>query len=243
MISVIIPTLNSQSSLVGTLSALIPATMDGLIREVIIADGGSSDHTREIAEDAGVRWLACPRASRGGQLKAGAEVARSPWLLFLHADTRLGSGWEKDAQRLIQAADHDRAQTKAGVFRLRLDDAGVAPRVLEKVVDWRTRIFKLPYGDQGLLVSRMLYDEVGGYRPIDLMEDVDFVRRIGGKRLIALDAKATTQPTRYREQGYVRRIMRNQICLMLYFLNVPPERLVRFYDPAFAIKSPPVNAR
>ena len=236
MISIVIPTLNSETTLVRTLAALIPATVAGVIREVIIADGGSEDRTYDIAEDAGARWLACPRAGRGAQLRAGAEEARAPWLLFLHADTVLDEGWEREAQSLMQKISDGQREQSAGVFQFCLDDDGLAPRVLESIVRWRTRLLKFPYGDQGLLISRTLYDQVGGYQNLQLMEDVDLIRRIGRKRIQVFQAKATTSAARYREHGYLRRIARNQMCLALYYLNVSPDRLVKVYGPETSVK-------
>lgn len=229
MISVVIPTLNSEDRLVETLAGLISATMSGVLREVIVADGGSVDRTYEIAEDAGARWVACDRPNRGAQLQAGADVARSSWLLFLHADTVLQPGWEHEAQRFMDDVANKERPQSAGVFQFRLDDEGVAPRAVETAVRWRTRLLKFPYGDQGLLIPRTLFDSVDGYRPLQLMEDVDLVRRIGRSRIHVFQSHAITSAARYRQNGYLRRIGRNQMCLALYYLNVSPDRLVRFY--------------
>lgn len=236
MISVIIPTLNSEDTLVKTLAGLIPATLSGDIREVIVADGGSNDRTFDIVDDAGAIWVACDRPNRGAQLQAGADVARSPWLLFLHADTVLESGWERDAHQLMYRGTNTGRSASAGVFQFRLDDDGFAPRTLEAVVRWRTRLLKFPYGDQGLLISRELFDAVGGYHPLQLMEDVDIVRRIGRNRIRVFQSHATTSAARYRQHGYLRRIGRNQTCLALYYLNVSPDRLVKFYSAQPAAK-------
>ena len=96
MISVVIPTLDAEAGLTATLSALVPATVQGLVREVVIADGGSEDGTSEIADIAGAEFVVSEKG-RGTQLAAGADHARSDWLLFLHADTVLQSGWEREA--------------------------------------------------------------------------------------------------------------------------------------------------
>ncbi len=235
MISVIIPTLNSQETLVKTLAGLIPATVSGVIRDVIVADGGSTDKTYDIVEDSGAVWMACGRANRGAQLQAGAQHARSPWLLFLHADTVLGSDWEREAQLLMHQVTQGERPASAGVFQFRLDDDGLAPRALEAAVRWRTRFLKFPYGDQGLLIPRTLFEAVGGYQPLQLMEDVDLVRRIGRRRIRVFQSHATTSAARYRQNGYLRRIARNQMCLALYYLNVPPDRLVKLYDARQAV--------
>ena len=118
---------------------------------------------------------------------------------------------------------------KAAVFRFKLDDASIKARVLEKLVVLRCRLFAMPYGDQGLLVSRALYDEAGGFRPLPLMEDVDLVSRIGRSRLTYLDVPAITSAERYVRDGYAARIVRNLTCLAMWSLGVSPERIARFY--------------
>jgi rSAM/selenodomain-associated transferase 2 len=228
MISIVIPTLNAEDGLARTLAALVPAAVDGLVRELIVVDGGSSDGTLHIAEAAGAEIMRS-EAGRGAQLAAGAKRARFPWLLFLHADTELEPGWIREASQLIEGVETGRRPQAAAAFRFALDDAGAAPRTLEALVALRTRLFKLPYGDQGLLVSRALYEEAGGFRPLPLMEDVDLVRRIGRRRIVLFRSQALTSAVRYRREGYLRRIARNQACLALYFLNVPPPRIAQLY--------------
>lgn len=228
MISVVIPTLNAERHLARTLTALVPAAVDGLIREVIIADGGSADATAAIADAAGATFISAERG-RGQQLRAGARAAKSRWLLFLHADTVLQPPWEEEAVRFIRALDQGDGPDSAGVFHFALDDSGVWPRLLEGAVHLRSRFLRLPYGDQGLLMPRRLYDAVGGFQPLALMEDVDMARRLGRRRITVLRANALTSSGRYRAEGYGRRALRNLACLTLYYLRVPPRYIVRFY--------------
>ncbi len=223
MISVVIPTLNAASQLRHAFTSLFAAAIDGLVSEVIVSDGGSSDDTRRIAEAAGATFIV-GAPGRGQQLRAGAAAARKPWLLFLHADTALEAGWEEEARRFI-----GQGPSRAAAFRFRLADKGALPRALEAVVALRCRLLLLPYGDQGLLISRALYDAVGGFAAIPLMEDVEFVRRLGRKRMVLLKAEAVTSAERYRRDGYVRRSARNLFCLSLYLWGVSPERLAKIY--------------
>jgi rSAM/selenodomain-associated transferase 2 len=228
MLSVIIPTLNAEASLGQTMAALVPAAVDGIVREVIVVDANSSDHTTLIAESAGAT-LVTAVSGRGAQLAAGAARARFPWLLFLHADTVLEPGWEREVLRFVESVEAC-AQQQAAAFRFALDDHGARARVLERLVAWRCALLRIPYGDQGLLLPRALYDAIGGYRPLPLMEDVDIVRRLGRRRLRLLQARAVTSAERYRREGYLRRSARNLLCLALYGLRVPTPLIGRIYS-------------
>jgi len=221
-ISIVIPTLDAAAELPGTLAALGGSA---LIREIIVSDGGSRDDTLAIADAAGARLVTGP-GGRGIQLIAGTAAATGEWLLFLHADCRLAPGWEKAAAEFI--ADPD-ATDRAGYFRFALDDPDPAARRLERIVAWRCRVLALPYGDQGLLIPHRLYDAVGGFAPIPLMEDIDLVRRLGRRRLVPIAAHAISSARRYRSEGYLRRPLRNLLCLSLYFAGVPPRQITRLY--------------
>lgn len=228
MISVVIPTLNAESGLTATLAALVPATVQGVVREVIIADGGSGDATQEIADIAGASFIRAAKG-RGAQLAAGAEAARADWFLFLHADTVLQPGWEREVAAFIQRIDQGERPQAAAAFSFALDDRGARPRFLEGVVALRCALFRMPYGDQGLLIPRRLYGTLGGYRPLPLMEDVDMVRRLGRRRIVMMRSKAVTSAARYKHEGYFRRMARNLACVSLYYLRVPPSTILRLY--------------
>jgi rSAM/selenodomain-associated transferase 2 len=227
MISVVIPTLDAEATLVASLAPLVSGVAEGLVREAVVADGGSTDATREIADAAGCRVISVARG-RGAQLAAGAAAARSPWLLFLHADTVLDEGWRREVRSFIARADRQGGEAAAS-FSFALDDFGARARWLEAAAMARCKLFGLPYGDQGLLISRRLYERLGGFRPLPLMEDVDLVRRIGRRRLTLLRTRAVTSAARYRRDGYASRAARNAVCLGLYFAGVPPARIARLY--------------
>jgi rSAM/selenodomain-associated transferase 2 len=228
MITVVIPTLNAEATLGQTLAALVPAAVDGLVREVIVVDGGSSDRTADIVDHAGAN-LVKGGPGRGQQLGVGAARARFPWLLFLHADTALAPGWEREASIFMERVDLEKQPLAAAAFRFVLDDEGARPRLLERLVALRCAVLRLPYGDQGLLIPKRLYDEVGGYRPLALMEDVDLVQRLGRRRTVMLRARAVTSAQRFRREGYARRSARNLVCLTLYTLRVPAHVISRIY--------------
>jgi rSAM/selenodomain-associated transferase 2 len=222
VLSIVIPTLDAATTLPATLAALGGPASD---REIVVADGGSRDATRALAEAGGARVVET-MAGRGGQLASGAAAARGDWLLFLHADTVLGVGWQQAVARF--SAEPANAG-RAAVFRFALDDPSPAARRMERLVAWRGRALGLPYGDQGLLIARPFYDRLGGFRALPLMEDVELVRRIGRRRLVRLDVAATTSAARYRRGGYLLRPARNLFCLSLYFAGVPPRLILRVY--------------
>ena len=222
-VSVVIPTLEVAHRVGPCLGALGEAVMEGVIREVIIADGGSADGIAEVAEAVGACLIAAP-AGRGTQLRAGAAAAQGRGLLFLHADTVLDPDWGTAVLAHIQ-----NRPDRAGWFRLAFDRPGVFARLVAGWANLRSMLFGLPYGDQGLLISRRLYDEVGGYAAMPLMEDVDLVCRIGQSRLAGLPVRAVTSAARYTADGWLSRGWRNLSTLALYFLGADPERLARRY--------------
>ena len=216
-ISVIIPTLNAQTHLGACLHALLEGVDAGLIAELIVSDGGSTDDTCKIADAWGAQIVE-GTASRGGQLRRGCAQARGTWLLILHADTVLAPGW-------TQAVGAHLHTGQAGYFRLTFDQGG---RAVAAWANLRARVFGLPYGDQGMLIQRDVYENAGGYPDIPLMEDVALVRALRGN-IVALDAAAITSAERYRRHGWLRRGARNLWTLVRYFAGVSPDTLARSY--------------
>ena len=149
-------------------------------------------------------------------------ATRGDWLLLLHADTRLAPGWRAEAQAFMRAGDG------AGYFRFALDSLDPRARRLERAVAWRCRALRLPYGDQGLLVSRCLLAAVGGVRALPIMVDVDLARRLR-RHLAPLAAAALTSAARWERDGWTRRSARNLACLALWHAGAPPSLVARLY--------------
>ena len=222
-LSVIIPALDAAAGIREVLACLLrDGTPPG---EIIVVDGGSVDDTVALACRMGAEVMTAKRG-RGNQMAAGAAAASGEWLLFLHADTVLQADWRTEAANFMARRDN---LGRAAVFRLSLDDPSPKARRVEWVARLRSRLLGLPYGDQGLLISRCFHDALGGFRPMPIMEDVDMARRIGCRRLVTLDSEARTSAVRYRRSGYTLRMLRNLLCLACYFAGLPPSRIARFY--------------
>lgn len=218
-ISVIIPTLNAEGALSDCLMSLMEGLDAGLIRELIVIDGGSDDATLKLADAWGAE-IVTGTASRGGQLRRGCARANAEWLLVLHADTVLTAGWTGPV------IAHLKGQ-RAGWFQLRFDRDGFAARFVAGWANLRSR-FGLPYGDQGLLLPRALYQSVGGYPDQPLMEDVALARALQGQ-LSPIDAHAITSADKYAKSGWLRRGGRNIWTLLRYFMGAAPAELARSY--------------
>lgn len=216
-LSIVIPTLNAESVLPACLASLLPGVEAGLVREVVIADGGSDDATQVIADEVGAIWVPGP-AGRGGQLARGVAVAGGDWLLVLHADAGLGEDW-------VAAVQAGMARGGPGYFRLRFRARGPGPRIVGAWANLRARL-GLPFGDQGLLVSRADYVAAGGYRDIPLMEDMALARALVRPR--PLDAVIETGWTRY-EGRWLRQGAGNLVRQIRFMLGADPARLARGY--------------
>ncbi|MEM1303631.1 MAG: TIGR04283 family arsenosugar biosynthesis glycosyltransferase [Planctomycetota bacterium] len=222
-LSVVIPTLDEQACIARCVESALRL---GAI-EVVVADGGSVDATRGLAERAGAIVVQAP-AGRGGQLNRGAEAAGGDTLLFLHADTRL----PPEAADQIASAFHDPA-TVHGAFRQRIDAAERRYRWLEWGNALRVSRLGVPYGDQALFVRRSAFDDIGGFPDEPLMEDVVIARRL--RRLCRpalLDGPLHVSARRWRRRGVVRQTLTNWTLLAAWSLGVPPKKLAAWYDPA-----------
>ncbi len=215
MISVVIPTLNDERSLVPTLAALVPAVVDGLVQEAILADGGSTDDTRVIADAAGAQLIDAPRG-RATQLRAGAALAKGDWLLFLPAGTALEPGWAEEARSFMERVESGRRRQGAACFRFALDEDGFGARLVERLVRLRGVLVARPHRDQGILIARQHYERLG---------------RRGLKRseIVTLESRGLASGERYRRDGYFAGGLRNAGHALLHFLAAPARALARRY--------------
>ena len=222
MISIIIPVFHDAEALARTLAAT-----DVSGAEVIVSatpDDSSLAPLRLARPD--IVWVD-GRRGRARQMNAGAVVARGQWFVFLHADTRLPSGWTQ----AIDAANQD-PNVNAGCFRFALDSPSMMARLIEVGVRARVASLGLPYGDQAIFVRREAFELLHGYADLPIMEDVDLVRRLGRRgRLFRSALPAITSARRWERDGWVGRTARHLALITLYFCGVPPDRLARI-DPA-----------
>jgi uncharacterized protein len=215
-ISVVIPTLDERDRVGGAIQSVAREA------EVIVVDGGSKDGTAEAASAAGARVVAAERG-RGVQLDRGARLASGDWLVFLHADTRLDSGWAAALRSLAPSV-------VGGAFRFRVDSRRRVYRLIEAGVALRCRLFRLPYGDQAIFVRRDVYEAIGGFPPFPLMEDLAFMRRLARAGRLAFPAvRAVTSARSWERHGVVATTLRHWCLLALYLAGRPPERLARMH--------------
>jgi rSAM/selenodomain-associated transferase 2 len=221
--SVIIPVLPDD---VECLERTLGALGDPPRAEIIVVNGGEwTPRLAALGRGAHhVRWLSSPRG-RARQMNSGAKDARGDWLVFLHADTVIGPGWLESLERLGDTGD-----LAGGCFRFELDSGSRWARAVERGVAARVRWCNLPYGDQALFARRNVFERLGGYRELPLMEDVDLVRRLRRiGRLYHSDVRATTSARRWEADGWIRRSVENMAMVLLFFAGVDPERLARRY--------------
>ncbi len=192
MISVIIPTLNAAEELPRCFDSLIAAVVRGIVREVIVADAGSDDDTRAIADATGAHFVRSDHG-RAGQLAAGVRIAKSDWLLFLNPELALEQGWDAEAEVFMEQSSFERPL--AASFRLGFDEFGAGARRKEALAALRCLLFGLPAGEHALLFPKRLYQKLDGHRASPLT-DIDLVRRIGRSRLVMLRARAVNKPRR-----------------------------------------------
>lgn len=219
-ISIIIPVLNEEKTIAGTLLALQRLKPD----ELILVDGGSSDGTGEICRKFGVELYPSPRG-RARQMNFGAQRGTGDVLLFLHADTFLPSSAFDDIRSVLQDE-----RVVGGRFDLQLDDASPMLRLVGFMISLRSRLSKVATGDQAIFVRRAIFAELGGYPDIPLMEDVAFSRALKRRGTVAcLRSRVITSARRWQREGIWSTILKMWALKSLYLAGISPVRLKRYY--------------
>ena len=221
LLSIVIPTLNSANLISHTLLSLSEGIEANLIKELIISDGNSSDDIKKLSNEIGAVFIKGQKG-RGTQLQRGAMKAPGEWILFIHSDTILPPGWA------IAFLKHIKDQENAGYCKLSFDDPSVMAKVMSFGANLRSSIFKLPYGDQGLLISKKLYNEIGGYPDLPLMEDVAIVKLLKQKiQLVPVTIK--TSAFKYKRDGWLKRSINNITLLIRFKFGADPRELAKLY--------------
>lgn len=219
-ISIIIPTLNEAASIGVLLQEIeeIPGT------EIIVVDGGSRDNTAEIAASHGVKLIKTS-PGRALQMNKGAEAARGDILLFLHCDTWLEAGFADAVRAAVRQPG-----VAAGAFRLTINCRGLGLRIIERLVNFRSVVLRMPYGDQGIFLLSQVFKEVGGFPMQPIMEDFELMRRLRRRgKVHILHFKAFTSDRHWNRQGIIRTTLINQALIIAYLFGVDPEKLADWY--------------
>lgn len=221
--SIIIPVLNEAETINRQIQHLHALNGNGTC-EIIIVDGAPEQDTIQALEHRNVPAIASPRG-RAVQMNAGAAHARGDVLIFLHADTEL----PQDAFEKIDQVIHTRCV--AGAFDLGIKSRARTLKVIEFGANLRTHITGIPYGDQAIFIKRHYFEEIGGYKEIPLMEDVEIMQRIRrtGGEICILPQRVKTSPRRWETEGALYCTLRNWLLAILFALRVPPEKLSRFF--------------
>jgi hypothetical protein len=190
MISVVIPTHESERLLAHTLAALVPGALDGILREVIVADAGSKDGTAKVADVAGCRFLVIP-GDRGERLAAAAATARAAWLWFVQPGSIPGANWIEELSGFIRECDlSSDPETQAAVFRARAGRGASA--ISEAIALLRAALGSRPKPSQGLLIAKPLYQKLGGHSAKAADPEANLLRRLGRRRVTTLDVSMTS---------------------------------------------------
>jgi rSAM/selenodomain-associated transferase 2/rSAM/selenodomain-associated transferase 1 len=219
-LSIIVPAWNEAEYLSQTLEFLGQDEHS----EVIVVDGGSTDNTLQIADQSGAKVISSA-PNRGRQMNLGAQEASGDILLFVHADTLLPENYARYVRQALSSPD-----AAGGAFAWKISPPAPFLRITEKTANWRTKFFRLPYGDQGIFVRSSLFHELGGYADIPIMEDYEFVRRLRkvGK-LVIIPNPVITSSRRYKELGPFQTTLLNKLMILGYSLKISPEKLARVY--------------
>ena len=219
-ISIIIPTLNEAENI----KKAIATTQRSINIEVIIVDAGSEDGTVEIAQSLGVKVISS-FPGRAVQMNTGAVAATGEILLFLHADTCLPTGFDDMVRTALQQPG-----TVAGAFKLRIDASLLSLRWVEWGINVRSHFYQMPYGDQAIFLTKAVFQQIGNFPQLPIMEDFELIRRLKRTgRIVIIPTPVVTSARRWLQKGVFKTTLLNQIVIIAYLLGVSPERICRWY--------------
>lgn len=227
MISIIVPVLNEEAAITGFLSQFNRLKEETREFEVIVSDGGSSDRTLDIVKGCGLPFARAARAPKGRacQMNAGAKEAAGEVLLFLHVDTYLPDG----ALSAIAGAMGDE-KVVGGRFKVKLDNPAIPYRVIGSMINIRDGIFGGFTGDQAIFVRKSVFDKIGGFKEIELCEDLDIARCLKKEgKVIRLPLMVTTSARRWEKSGVLKTILLMWLIRILFYAGVSPKTLAAIY--------------
>lgn len=223
-ISIVIPVFHEEAIINDAIIRLENMASDEAV-EVMVADGSAGAETLKAINRPNCGGIVAGKG-RGKQMNAGAAAVSGDVVVFLHVDTELPC----DAFRRISLIMRT-GRFVGGAFDLGIADRGCAFRIIERAASLRSRLTRIPYGDQAIFFKRDYFLEIGGYRELAIMEDVDLMRRVKekGGRICFIDQRVKTSSRRWRKEGVVTCTLRNWTIMLLYLLGVAPERLEKWY--------------
>ena len=219
-VTVVIPTYNSEKTIENTLNSIYK-----YFNKIIIVDADSKDLTIEISKKYKIKIIKSIKG-RGPQLILGAENVDTDWIFFLHSDTTITNNNITNINKFITNSLNN---NKAASFKIKFNKNNIWSYLLSNLVNIRSKYLKLPYGDQGLLISRSFYNNIGGYKNIPIMEDIEIIRAIGSRNIKILNSYVITDALRFENQGWLLRPIINIFCLTLYFLGFNINNINKIY--------------
>lgn len=223
-ISIIIPVFNEEKKIKDTLTAILNHQNHEQV-EIIVVDGGSTDQTVKIVQSMGIKIYHFPQKGRANQMNFGAEKATGDIFLFFHGDTIISANFPKIIREILA-----QSEVVAGAFLLNINSNKKTMKFIEMMANWRSILFSLPYGDQGIFLKRSIFEKIGGFQNLEIMEDFDLIQRLKklGKIRIASTCVITCD-RRWQKLGVFKTTLINQLVIIGFYLGISPKKLKQFY--------------